>query len=93
MKKLHSSQQGFGLIALILFLAVVIGISVVGYRIGVVKNHTVGTVSNIPAHAVTYPAVIKTKADLTKASNALQSSTIGSSLDPNQLSTDLQNLY
>lgn len=92
MRNLRSSQEGAGIIALVLVMAVIVAVAVVGYRVVKLHDNTVAS-DNIPAHSVAYPVKITSKANLTQAANALQSSAINSSLDTSQLDADIQALY
>ena len=87
--KVLRNQQGIAHLAvLLLLMAVVAGVAFVGYR--VVKSDeadTNATVSDNRSTAV--PKQIKSKNDLSKADNALDNTTIESSVDPNQLDSDL----
>jgi hypothetical protein len=88
--KVSRNQQGIAhVLVVVLLMAVVAAVAFAGYR--VVKNNTDNNLSagsgSVKSTAV--PKTIKSKNDLSKADNALDNTTIDSSVDPNQLNSDL----
>jgi predicted negative regulator of RcsB-dependent stress response len=89
MKKLLNNEHGIGHILAFVAVAVIVAVGLVGYR--VMQNDSTGsTVTTSSSHAV--PKTIKTKADVQKASKALDSTAIDGAVNPNELDNDLNSL-
>lgn len=89
MKKLQ--QEGSSHVVAFLAVAVLIVIGVVGYRVMQNKNTTV-TVTVPTTSSAVLPTKINSKADIQKASKALDAAPIKDNLDPKQLDNELKNL-
>lgn len=85
-------QRGSSHLMLILAVAVIAAIGVVGYRVTQTDTSSVESTSVAPAKNTSAPTAIKTSADLKKAEASLDSATIDSSLNPNQLDNDISAL-
>jgi hypothetical protein len=89
--KTSSNQAGSGHLVLLVALAVIVVVGVVGYRVA--HNTDTGTTTNLnPVSASAVPATIKSTADLKKADQALDSTTIDNSVNPNQFDNDINSL-
>jgi predicted negative regulator of RcsB-dependent stress response len=89
--KVSRNQSGIGHLVLILSLVVVAAVAFAGYR--VVKNSDNGNSSDQASTAYTaVPDKISNKADLQKASQALDNTAIDSSVNPSSLDNDLNSL-
>ena len=88
----YLDQRGSSHIAAILAVVVVAAIGVVGYRVAN-KNSDTTTASTVSGYATTSeaPSTIKTRADVTKASAALDSTSIDT-VNPDQLDSDLSSI-
>ena len=87
MKAIHSNQRGIAHLALLLVLVVVVAVGVVGWRVMNSKPATpTSTVAAVPAK-------LTSKADVKTAATALDSTDVDSSLNPDQLDSDLNSLY
>jgi hypothetical protein len=87
--KVSRNQQGIAhVLVLVLIMAVVGATAFAGYR--VVKSNEANTDTTVSdVHSTAVPKKIQSKNDLSKADNALDNTTIESSVDPNQLNSDL----
>jgi uncharacterized protein HemX len=84
-------QNGFAHLALVLLLVVVAAVAFAGYK--VVKNRQDKTAANQTSTAVIQSAgVIKSKADLDSAAATLNSQSVDSDLNPDQLNSDVSRL-
>lgn len=91
MKRVRSNQQGFGHLALLLVVVVVLAVAAVGWR--VMDNKTpAGSGAGNTAAANAVPATLKTTADVTRAANALNALQVDSTVNPNQLDSDISSL-
>jgi hypothetical protein len=89
--KISRHQAGSSHLVLLLALAVIVVVGVVGYRVA--NNTDTGSTTDLnPIQATAVPATIKSSADLQKASNALDSTTIDNSVNPNSLDSDINSL-
>ena len=86
------TQKGFAHLALVLLVLVVAVIAFAGYK--VVKNRQASTASNKTSTALVQSdiKVIKSKADLDSATNTLNSQSVDSDLNANELNSDISNL-
>jgi uncharacterized protein HemX len=85
------TQTGFAHLALVLLLLVVAVAAFAGYK--VVQNRQNQTAANTTSTAITNSAeTINSKADLDKAVNTLNSQSVDSDLNPDQLNSDISNL-
>lgn len=90
MTKLHSNQKGFGLLAVLLVVVVVGAVAVVALR--VVGNESPNGTASTVKKTASVPATLTTKADVTQAASALDSTNVDSSMNPDQLDSDLNSL-
>lgn len=88
---LHSNQVGSHLLVVVVFLAVVSGIGVVGYRVVQSANGPVAS-DNAVSTSTKAPAAITTKADIQKADAALDDTAIDGGINPKQLDGDIDSL-
>jgi hypothetical protein len=89
--KISRNQAGSGHLVLLAALALIVVVGVVGYRVA--NNTDTGTTTDLnPVQATTVPASIKTSADLQKASNALDTTTIDNSVNPDSFNNDVNSL-
>ena len=89
MQKVHSNQQGFGFLAVLLVVVVLGALTVVALRVTGAKN-------DVPADATTakvaVPDTISSKADVSKASAALDAIDVDNGVNPDSLNKDLNSL-
>lgn len=90
--KISKDQRGLAHIAiLLLVMAVVAAVAFAGYR--VVKNNETDTAATLSdSRSTAVPKKIQSKNDLSKADNALDNTSIESSVDPSQLDSDLSSI-
>lgn len=89
--RISLNQRGAGHIVLLVAVTVVVAAGIVGYR--VMQNNSPDATSRGSSKAEKpVPAKIDSKSDLQQASKALNSTDIDSSVNPNQLSSDLNGL-
>lgn len=86
-----SNQKGFGLVLVVVLVAVIGVIGVVGYRLANTPE-TNPAVSQDPLTSSKAPAEIKTRADLQKATTAVDNTPVDKGVDPAQLDSDLNAL-
>lgn len=89
--KISRNQSGSGHLVLLVALVVIVLVAIAGYRVA--NNTDTGTTTSLnPIQATAVPATIKSKADLQKASNALDSTTIDNSVNPDSFDNDINSL-
>lgn len=92
MKRLHSSESGNGLLTGLVLVVVLTVVGLAGYA--VVHNSTLenGTTGTTKTASTSVPATLKTQADVTTAGHALDNVNVDSSVNPDQLDSDLNSL-
>lgn len=89
--KTFLNQKGSGHLVIFLGLAVIVAVAFVGVR--VMHNNEANPAANSSASkSVTAPTTIKTQADLVKAQQSLDQTSIDSNVNPDQLNNDLNSL-
>ena len=89
MKTIRLNQKGIGHIAALLVLVVVAAVAFAGWRV-MNANKTSDTATQTASSTV--PAVLKTKADVTKAANELDATNVDSTVNPDSLDGDINTL-
>jgi len=89
--RIFRNQQGFGHLVLFLGLAVLVAVSLVGYRVLKSTETNPAATSTVSKSAVA-PSAIKNRADLVQASQALDNTGIDGNVNPSQLDSDLNSL-
>ena len=89
--KIAQNQRGSGLLAVVMVVAFLAIAGAVAYRVS--NNTQYASTSNTPvSRSTTVPATINSKPDLIRADATLDSTAIDSSVNPNQLDSDLNSL-
>ena len=92
MKRLHSSEHGLGHLALLTVVVVLTIVGLAGYVVVHNSDLENGSTGTVQTSSTSVPSVLKTKADVTTAAKALDSINVDSSVNPNQLDSDLNSL-
>jgi hypothetical protein len=90
MKRLSSNQNGIGLLAVLVLVAVVGIIGAVGYR--VTSGSSTPTASVTANTSSKTPAKIKSTADVDTATKELDATDVNSSVDTGELDADISSL-
>ena len=88
MKSLRSNQQGIGHVVALLVLVLVAAVAFAGWRV-MNANKTSDTTAQTASQT---PSVLKTKADVTKAANELDATSVDSTVNPDSLDSDINSL-
>ena len=88
MKSLRSNQQGIGHVVALLVLVLVAAVAFAGWRV-MNANKTSDTTARAASQT---PSVLKTKADVTKAANELDATSVDSTVNPDSLDSDINSL-
>lgn len=89
MKSLRKSEKGSSFVIVLLVVVVVAAIGLIAYR---VRSNTLSSSNSNQPTVVAGPQAINSKANLQTASQALQTASIGSDLDPAQLDSSINSL-
>ncbi len=89
--KYSLNQRGSSQLVAILAVAVIAAVGVVGYRV-VSQPSNEQSSTPVVSSSAKVPTTIKSKSDVRKADAALNSTAIDSSVNPNQLDSDLNSL-
>lgn len=87
MKSLRTHEHGVGHVAALLGLVVLAVVAFAGWKVMAGNKATDSTVQ-----VSSTPATLKTKADVTKAANELDATGVDSTVNPDSLDNDLNNL-
>lgn len=91
--KLRNSEQGMGVIFILLLVAVIVIIGAIAYRLKSNVYNTNSASAGVSTTAqVAAPKTIASKADLQQASKALEALQINQELNPDQLSGNIKTL-
>jgi len=89
--KVLRNQKGSSHLVLLLGLAVIVAVSLVGYRVLKSTETNPAATSTVTKSAVA-PSTLKSKADVVQAAQSLDNTGIDSSVNPAQLDSDLNSL-
>lgn len=90
--KVAQHERGSSHLVLILAVAVLAAIGVIGYRVTQTDTSSVVSTSVAPVQNSAAPDKLESAADLKKAEASLDSTSIDSSVNPNQLDDDISAL-
>jgi len=89
MKSLRSNQHGIGHVAALLVLVLVAAVAFAGWR---VMNADKSSDTTTQTASNTAPSTLKTKADVTKAANELDATSVDNTVNPDSLDSDINSL-